>query len=983
MKNHLLKLSILAAVCMVGCSADIVVIDTDKDGYPDTADGCPFDPLKVTPGTCGCGYQEEINRSVIPYTISCRSQLSDADGDGVPDIFDQCPDDPLKFEPGDCGCGEYDYRDYQNEFRCILATDRDGDGVPDEIDQCPDDRYKAEPKACGCGLYEVLNASSLEKCIYSPDTDQDGMPDFFDDCPLNPYVIERNQACTCDELPYAEGDKVTCMPFTNTRFDLCPDDPNKVAPGQCGCGVADEDRDMDGRLDCEQINDGDLCEDDPYKTNPGICGCGWPDVYTMSPLMPNCLFEDPCPRDPDKFLPGVCGCGVPDTDEDQNGIPDCVDKMFGDRCPDDPVKDHPGYCGCGVPDEDRDGDGIMDCMEECPKHPESTLATDWDCDGVPNNDDACPYNPNRQTSDEQYGCLDVADSTYTVYSAKDFDTLSKLLDKPVFAPHARKDRETSIRLARDLNLADFFLKNGEENDGIPVLEFRDIAVTPDCSDDDPACEHTTICSVNPDLPDLRNPVLASLYNAYLGSDDENTARRLYFTARAPETDEEVRCNLPHALLGIVQKADIHNLILDFDLDGENVRASLANVVYDSTIEDVVFTGTFSSTFDDWRTCEGGDGRCMPLGGLIAEIHSFDDTEPSKIIRSGCKNAVLDASHVQYFGGLAGLIENTVVDNRDFEHRIKQLTFYKNSAGVAWRIDNSEINGFNNLIKFIEINYEATSDYNSSAGFVVESFSSEYTGIKNHLYDVKNYYGRDITFAGFAYMFSDGSVTNLENRVDAFENVSSASYLAKFAGAFWEVFSNEEEKLRLTNIKNTINIQNAENFNHFYGFLYSSSGDWPIQITNLYNDVSYYGNKPQYKLSGLFGNQWSLELKNIYSIARMNVVMEGYTYITPWYKNMFFAEYSPEYEAATPDIDHVYFFIPSDVSEDEEISIGSDVISEDILEMPSYAPFKEARVSEKDTEKIIENLNKNVGDTGIKWEQVWSQTYFKVPGFELH
>ena len=986
MKNHLLKLSILAAVCMVGCSADIVVIDTDKDGYPDASDGCPFDPLKVTPGTCGCGYQEEINRSVIPYTISCRSQLSDFDGDGVPDIFDQCPDDPLKFEPGDCGCGKYDYRDYQNKLTCILATDRDGDGVPDEIDQCPDDRYKAEPKACGCGLYEVLNASSLEKCVYSPDTDQDGMPDFFDDCPLNPYVQQRNPACTCDTLPYVEGDQVTCMPFSSTYVDLCPDDLNKVAPGLCGCGVADEDRDIDGQLDCEQINDGDTCPDDPDKTNPGICGCGVPDIDRDQNGIPDCVEgEYLCPEDSVKKgkSPGVCGCDVEDTDVDQNGIPDCVEVHR--RCPEDSVKKgkFPGVCGCDVPDTDHDGDGIMDCMEECPKHPESTLATDWDCDGVPNNDDACPYNPNRQTLDNNYGCLDVADSTYTVYSAKDFDTLSKLLDKPVSAPHARKDRETNIRLARDLNLADFFLKNGEKNDDIPVLEFRDIAVTPDCSDDDPDCEYTTICSVNPDLPNLHIPMLALLHNAYLGSDDENTARRLYFTARDSETGKEVRCNLPHAFLGTVHNADIHNLILDFDLDGENVRASLANVVYDSTIENVVFTGTFSSTFDAWRTCEGGDGRCMPLGGLIAEIHSFDDTEPSKIIRSGCKNAVLDASHVQYFGGLAGLIENTVVDNRDFEHRIKQLTFYKNSAGVAWRIDNSTINGFNNLIKSIAIYCNATYDYNSSAGFVVESFSSEYTGIKNHLYDVKNYYNRDITFAGFAYKFSDGSVTNLENRVDAFENVDTVSYEISFAGAFWEVFSNEKE-VRLTNIKNTINIQNAENFNYFYGFLYSSSGDWPIQITNLYNDVMYYGNQPQYQLSGLFGNQWSLELKNIYSIARMNVVMEdGYTYMTPWYKNMFFAEYSPEYEESTPpDIDHVYFFIPSDVSEDEEISIGSEVISEDILEMPSYAPFKEARVSDEDTEKIIENLNKNVGSTGIKWEQVWSQTYFNVPGFEL-
>lgn len=46
--------------------------------------------------------------------------LSDRDGDGLPDAVDGCPDDPHKFDPGTCGCG-YDDRD------------DDGDGQPDCI----------------------------------------------------------------------------------------------------------------------------------------------------------------------------------------------------------------------------------------------------------------------------------------------------------------------------------------------------------------------------------------------------------------------------------------------------------------------------------------------------------------------------------------------------------------------------------------------------------------------------------------------------------------------------------------------------------------------------------------------------------------------------------------------------------------------------------------------------------------------------------
>jgi len=51
--------------------------------------------------------------------------------------------------------------------------------------------------------------------------------------------------------------------------DGCPSDPNKTAPGFCGCGVTDADTDRDGTRDC---NDG--CPSDPNKTEKGLCGCG-------------------------------------------------------------------------------------------------------------------------------------------------------------------------------------------------------------------------------------------------------------------------------------------------------------------------------------------------------------------------------------------------------------------------------------------------------------------------------------------------------------------------------------------------------------------------------------------------------------------------------------------------------------------------------------------------------------------------------------
>ncbi|MFQ5425390.1 MAG: thrombospondin type 3 repeat-containing protein, partial [Phycisphaerae bacterium] len=87
--------------------------------------------------------------------------------------------------------------------------------------------------------------------------------------------------------------------------DRCPNDPNKVAPGVCGCGVADADTDGDGTADC----------------------------------------VDGCPNDPSKIIAAACGCGVPDIDTDGDGVADCVD-----NCP----------LVSNVDQADTDGDGIGD-----------------------------------------------------------------------------------------------------------------------------------------------------------------------------------------------------------------------------------------------------------------------------------------------------------------------------------------------------------------------------------------------------------------------------------------------------------------------------------------------------------------------------------------------------------------------------------------------------------------------------------------------
>lgn len=63
------------------------------------------------------------------------------------------------------------------------------------------------------------------------------------ECTLSPYAGDLERSDECD--------------------DLCPQDPNKRAPGACGCGVPDVDSDEDGAVDCR-----DECPNGAWTTGP-------------------------------------------------------------------------------------------------------------------------------------------------------------------------------------------------------------------------------------------------------------------------------------------------------------------------------------------------------------------------------------------------------------------------------------------------------------------------------------------------------------------------------------------------------------------------------------------------------------------------------------------------------------------------------------------------------------------------------------------
>ena len=211
------------------------VPDSDGDGYNDCIDACVEDPLKSSPGICGCGVSDV-----------------DSDGDGTPDCLDLCPNDPLKLAPGTCGCG-------------VSDVDSDGDGTPNCNDLCPNDPLKLAPGTCGCGVSDV-------------DSDGDGTPNCNDLCPNDPLKLAPG-ACGCDVSDVdSDGDGVA------NCIDGCPSDPQKIAPGTCGCGVSDGDTDGDGLADCV-----DNCDPLP---NPSQADCDGDGVGDACAILAGALDTD-------------------------------------------------------------------------------------------------------------------------------------------------------------------------------------------------------------------------------------------------------------------------------------------------------------------------------------------------------------------------------------------------------------------------------------------------------------------------------------------------------------------------------------------------------------------------------------------------------------------------------------------------------------------------------------------------------------------
>jgi hypothetical protein len=245
----------------------VVQAGNTNDPYNDDGDTC----TRILPGSQGnC-----IDYCQIETFFSCEEGGSESGTSYTSGNICQPPDEisnPTEYRwTSSCGCQER-----WDSYRCdgsggTTQTDKWFSTGVDNCSLIPDDVCNPTDCADVVGGDSEINDCGI--CSLDPDEGKD-------ECGVCFGGIDDPNEC-----PGGGGD------------DQCPNDPNKVAPGVCGCGVPDVDSDNDETLDCN-----DAC----------------PDVADgVKDVCKNCVLPEDAITDPNQcdvtldltYTAGECGTG--------------------------------------------------------------------------------------------------------------------------------------------------------------------------------------------------------------------------------------------------------------------------------------------------------------------------------------------------------------------------------------------------------------------------------------------------------------------------------------------------------------------------------------------------------------------------------------------------------------------------------------------------------------------------------------------------
>ncbi len=344
--------------------------DADSDGVIDTADNC----VNAANADQADADGDDVGDACDNCVSMANADQLDTDDDGVGDVCDNSPMDP---NPGQGDVDLDGVGDFSDNCRTIANPDQadaDLDGIGDLCDNCP----------------SAPNDSQF-------DIDGDGSGDACDNCANLPNEDQVD----------SDNDDV------GNICDNCSGTPNTDQIDTDGNGVGDAcegDRDNDGVSDAidncvgvdnaDQANAdgdtlGDACDNCPANSNELQIDDDADGVGNEC---------DNCPDD--------ANADQADSEEDSSG--NVVGDGFGDVCDNCEftiTTNQDDADGDGVGDAcegDRDNDGVIDDDDVCPDDPDN----DTDSDGICGDVDNCPSVDNPDQADGNgNGIGDACDST--------------------------------------------------------------------------------------------------------------------------------------------------------------------------------------------------------------------------------------------------------------------------------------------------------------------------------------------------------------------------------------------------------------------------------------------------------------------------------------------------------------------------------------------------------------------------------------------